>query len=677
MQSRKTTYIFPFFIICMTFSQAFAETQHQAKESQPIWIMVLFFLMVVFIGVLIILNRRLSKEVTLRKNTEEQIQTIINSIPLQIIVTGYDGKVLSSNTKAMEDYEIDPEKYQDYNVLDFYANKEDRENIVKEITELGRVEQKIIPFNQVDGSIRSMMVSITPIYFHNQRALLALAIDMTDRLEMESTLKLAKENAELANRAKSEFLANMSHEIRTPMNAIIGFAEILNEQISDSKHKGFVNTIQSAGNNLLTIINDILDLSKIEAGKFTINKIACNPYVLFTKLVDIFVLKISERNLDFILDIDPKIPESLILDEARLRQVLFNLIGNSLKFTDKGFIKLKAFIENHNQSAKTLDLIIKIEDTGLGISKKQQKLVFDAFKQSEDQDLKKYGGTGLGLSISQRLMKMMGGEIDLVSEINKGSTFTLRINNVCIGSKVAQEKIYSKQPTEIIFDPCKILVVDDIENNRDLILSNFADTNISVYEAEQGLQAVELAKLHEFDLILMDIRMPIMDGYEAAEIIKSFSKIPIIALTASVMTDDFERVKSQNFQGYLRKPILKKKLIDELCLFLPFVEIDVVDEVSEEIILTKYELKKLPELLVQLKILLPRCEELASKNKISEIQDFSFSIYKIEKNYPLSTLANFVNELNSSVDSFDITGIKKSLQGFPRLISRLEKINNS
>jgi two-component system sensor histidine kinase EvgS len=469
----------------------------------------------------------------------------------------------------------------------------------------------------------------------------------------------------------------MSHEIRTPMNAIIGFAELLNEQVENPKHKSFVKTIQSAGHNLLTLINDILDLSKIEAGKFEIEKTACNPHNIFSELSAVFALKTEEKGLEFIIEVDPDIPKSLMLDAVRLRQVLLNLIGNAIKFTDKGFVRLRAYTTNEDKIHSKLDLLIDVEDSGVGISGDQLEKVFREFEQTSGQNHRKYGGTGLGLSISQRLSTLMGGKISLQSKLGTGSTFTVTLNNVDVSSMIIEVDESSVLQAQYKFHPCSILIVDDVADNRALLLAFFADTEVNIAEAENGLEAVNLAKQQGFDLILMDIRMPVIDGYQAAKEIKAFSKVPILALTASVMENQFKKSNRENFDAYLRKPVLKTDLTNELRHFLAFDEVIKGEDKQRALILNDTELECLPTALEKLQAQIDQCKLASESHNMSLNRTFAESVIDISKQYPISAINDYANKLNNAIDSFDILLMEQLLNNYTQLIGRLEQIKNS
>ena len=626
------------------------------------------------IAFIIYWNRKLAKEIGRRKEVEAQTQTLIDNIPLQIIVTSFDGHILSANPKVLKDYKISEGEISNFNILDFYDDINDREAVIKEISENGKVEQKIIRFKRTDETVHSMMISIMPIVYSNQRALLTIAVDMTERLEMEKTLQKAKKDAEAANRAKSEFLANMSHEIRTPMNAIIGFTELLNEQVEEPKLKSFVKTIQSAGNSLLLLINDILDLSKIEAGKMDIEKTATNPHDLFTELGNIFMMKIREKGLNLIIDVDPEIPESLMLDATRLRQVLLNLIGNAVKFTELGHIRLRARTVNENEIRSKLNLIIDIEDTGIGIPAKQLQSIFHEFQQTEGQSHSKFGGTGLGLSISRRLTELMGGKISVTSKVEYGSTFTVSLNSVDVAS--VKPKVLSKtddfDANTVQFAPAVILVVDDITDNRQLIFENLVDTEITIMEAKNGQEAVNIAQRQDLDLILMDIRMPVMNGYQAAEKIKQLKDVPIIALTASVMKDDYERVKSENFDSYLRKPVLRIDLFATLTRFLDHQIIKLDNPQATKIKLSASQQKVLPEVLKKLQQQTEQWQIIQQGNNISDMKKFASDLVNIAEEHDFEPVLVYASQLMEMIDVFDIEGIKGQLGKFSSLQEELQ-----
>jgi PAS domain S-box-containing protein len=291
-----------------------------------------------------------------------------------------------------------------------------------------------------DGQYRWIMDTGVPIFTPDGtfNGYIGSAVDITEMKQAEEELRKAMATAEAANHAKSEFLANMSHEIRTPLNAALGFTELLEQTLVDEKQRNYLSSIKSAGNSLLTLINDILDLSKIEAGMMEVRKEPMNPHRLFNEIKQIFSAIIENKRLSFFIKIDREIPNSLLLDETRLRQALFNLIGNAVKFTDKGFIRLTARKSLKKNAQTKLDLIITVEDTGIGIAKDSLKTIFEPFKQQGNQSVKKYGGTGLGLSISKRLITMLGGTIKVTSHINKGSVFIIVLKDVAIATQTSK-----------------------------------------------------------------------------------------------------------------------------------------------------------------------------------------------------------------------------------------------
>ena len=403
------------------------------------------------------------------------------------------------------------------------------------------------------------------------------------QLYLQETLK-AKEKAERSDQAKSDFLANMSHEIRTPMNVILGFAEILRAQEEDSRKSRYIESIFSSGKALLSLINDILDLSKIEAGKFELSYKPLKLSSLFDELMVIFSQKATEKGLTIQSEISPKVPEILIMDETRLRQVLINLIGNALKYTNQGVIRLRVEVIGDEQLPGCASIQISVEDSGIGIPESKLETIFEPFEQIKGNDMRQSGGTGLGLTITKRLTEIMGGTIAVQSLVNQGTIFSISLPDIEIADMHA---LMACQPQSgnsdnIVFDKASILIVDDINYNREILRTFLSDYNFNLLEATNGKEALELIYQCKPDLILLDMKMPVMNGYEVMDRLNaddSASETTVIAVTASALLSDEKKI-SEHCDGYLRKPVRKRDLINKLTEFLPYSESDTPVEVS-------------------------------------------------------------------------------------------------
>nr|NQU92195.1 response regulator [Bacteroidota bacterium] len=511
----------------------------------------------------------------------EELSTLLSAIPAFVYFKNENLEYQVVN-KSFEDFlEVRLEDIKGKKVTDFlseYNNikyEEKETEVLKHGLPVYGIEEVIIK----DKKKIWLSTNIAPV--KNSKGdvvgLVGVSYDITERKKYEIELKRAKEQAEAGTRAKSEFLANVSHEIRTPMNGIIGMTEILKQTRLTREQLQNLNTIENSADSLLSLINDVLDFSKIEAGKLNFEIIQFSLNSVLSDVEKILSARASEKGLEFKIFTEHTIPEKIIGDPHRLKQVILNLANNAVKFTSKGSVKI--FINLLEKNRSGIKFKFEVQDTGIGISKEAGKMVFKEFTQLDASTTRKFGGTGLGLSISKKLAHLMNGEIGVESEVGKGSTFwfTAKFGRVkqrkSENLKAEQEKLDFIEKLE---KDLSVLLVEDNKINQKIAIFNLKKAGYLVDLAENGKDAVEKFESGNYDLILMDILMPIMNGFKATEKIRAIesksdgagkkinNRIPIVALTANAMKGDREACLAAGMDGYISKPFKQAELVELL-----------------------------------------------------------------------------------------------------------------
>jgi signal transduction histidine kinase/DNA-binding response OmpR family regulator len=523
--------------------------------------------------------REITKELL---KSKKHFQNILANMTEGVFEFTSDYIIIYSNDTACSLCNIEKTSLLSSLFLDLFKN-ENRQIVHDKLKSIESSPLFIDEFNPVILNGREVTITFLPILLE-ERTIIALLKDVTEKRKIEKKLIAAKNAAEDANRSKGQFLANMSHELRTPMNGIIGFTDmILNMDISDQQRK-YLELVKSSADRLLNVMSDILDFSKIEAGRLTMETMIFRFRITLDDILNFLILKAEKKGLKVSWEISNEVPDNLIGDPTRFSQIITNLVGNAIKFTEQGAVEIKVSVKEKISNAVLLHFTIK--DTGIGIPQDKQDTVFDSFSQAENSHTRKYGGTGLGLAITSKLVNMMEGNIwfesvtkslqaeNDISQNRTGTTFHFTVRFNYLPAEDEQEKIkksekYKKIFSEQVSGLLNILIAEDELINRTLIVSLLEEKGWQITEVTNGEEALEALNENNFDLIIMDVQMPKLNGFEATQAIRENEKdtgqhIPIIATTAFALKGDREKCLEAGMDEYLSKPINIEKLMETI-----------------------------------------------------------------------------------------------------------------
>ena len=551
---------------------------------------------------------------------------------------------------------------------------QERMAYVQEALDSGIIQQYEYQI-EVNGHTHDEEARLIPL---DDTSVLAVIRDISEQKQREHRLQAAIQAADAANRAKSEFLANMSHEIRTPMNAVLGFTELLQRDVQDAVAQEYLAAIASSGQTLLHLINDILDLSKIEAGRLELCPEPVDIRALVQEVRAIFSQTIQE-GVVLRTQVAEQVPPYLLLDDVRLRQILFNAVGNALKFTESGMVSVQVALDPprspQGDTGDTVDLQITVQDTGIGIAPPQQQQIFEAFTQAQGQSTRQYGGTGLGLAITRRLVHLMGGEITLKSALGEGSQFSFRFPDV---TYLAAETLVHPESAARLdlerFAPARVLAVDDVASNRALLAGYFRGSAHTLTFATNGRAALQQVAQQRPDVILMDLRMPDMDGLEATRRLKAnpvTRHIPVVLVTASSQAGDEAKLRHL-CQGFIRKPISLRQLVEALAPLLPAASSPPAPASTPTSNSQGPAAALPPESRQRLLLLLRQMmttlwQPIQKTFAIGPIERFAEALNQLAEELPDPTVVRYAETLTQQLDAFDWSALPQTIAAFETL----------
>jgi PAS domain S-box-containing protein len=513
------------------------------------------------------LKKTVTKKTLQIKDAEEIYQKVFNSVDDVLLVFNRSGIIVDANHKVLQLYNLSYDEIIGKRYVDIISdnNKELFQGIVDSyVSETINFSGEVKSF---DGErTRWFKVRAVRLKLDREERYMAVFQDITDVKLSIINLEEAKELADEANKAKNTFLATISHEIRTPLNAIIGYTNLLQKTKLDKKQQDYNQKINVSGELLLNLVNDILDLTKMDAKKLILNNEPFNLSEVINLVCEVIRFKAKEKGLNFTIEIEEGLPKTLNGDELRLSQILLNILSNAIKFTHQGDISIKVFQENLANRDEVI-ILFSIKDTGIGISFENQEKLFKPFEQAQNSNKKKYGGTGLGLAITKQLVDLLGGEIVFVSSVGAGSIFNISIPfKVFCGKEIDKAKVDDSNGESNCLQGISVLMVEDNEFNAEILMTQLLERNLKVTHAASGAKAIELLSKQSFHVILMDIEMPDMDGFETTQKIRTLNiaQIPIIALSAHSLDPDREKAFELGMDMYLSKPVKIEKLLSTI-----------------------------------------------------------------------------------------------------------------
>lgn len=639
----------------------------------------------------------------------QYVRNLIEATLDPLVVVSHEGRITDMNEALTQSTGISRKELKGSDFLNYFTEPVKAQNLYQEVFQNGAVIGFPLKLRHSDGSLTELLFNGSVFKNSAGQVLGAVMVarDVTDQNRIKSEMHYEKLYAELgtknaekaqkeaerimqiseaAMKAKQQFLSNMSHEIRTPMNAIIGFTKVVLKTQLTPKQKEYLTAIKVSGDALIVLINDILDLAKVDSGKMTFEKIPFKIAGSLSSMIQLFEPKIQEKNLQLVQVYDKKIPEVLIGDPVRFNQIILNLMSNAVKFTKKGKITVSTYLLSEDNEKVTIETTVT--DTGIGIEEDKTEKIFENFEQSTSETSRLYGGTGLGLAISKKLVEAQDGTISVNSRINEGSSFRFTLTFQKSNGNIDLEA----DSLDLDFDGMnnKILVVEDMLLNQLLMKTLLEDLNFECDIASNGKIAIEKLQLNSYDLILMDLQMPVMNGFETTEFIRNTmrSDIPIIALTADVTTMDLKKCKAVGMNDYVAKPVDDRLLYNKM---IPLLSKALSTENDEEI---KNEVVKNDERYINLEYLKRRTKSDPALMKemislyLDQTSGLIIEMRKASEEMDWERLQAIAHKL---IPSFSIVGIKNNFKDMavkiqehasmqeeidkiPALVSNLENI---